>query len=74
MSAGSANAFGTASAMTVAAGATLNLGGFNNVIGSLAGNGLVTNNGSASATLGVGADNTSTSFGGVIQDGLGPLV
>ena len=40
-------------------GATLNLNGFSNIIGSLAGNGTVTNTGVA-ATLNVGGDGASS--------------
>jgi autotransporter-associated beta strand protein len=68
-------AFGTNSAVTVAnaASAVLDLNGFNTVIGSLAGagpNGSVT---LGSATLTIGTNNTSTTFGGVIS-GTGNLV
>ena len=50
----------------------LDLGGFNQEIGSLAGAGTVTNSGptaSAPAILTAGGDNTSTIFSGTIQDG-----
>lgn len=62
------NVFSANSAITVNAGSTLDLGGFNQAIGSLAGAGTVTN-GAANATLTAGGDNTSTTFDGVIQDG-----
>jgi autotransporter-associated beta strand protein len=53
-------------AVTVAAGATLDLFGFNATIGSLSGAGTVTNSTSSiSATLLTGLDNTSTTFDGV---------
>ena len=76
MQGGESNAFSPNSAVTVASGAVLVLGGFNQVIGSLAGAGTVTNNscinscgGGASATLTTGVDNTSTVFSGIIKDG-----
>ena len=67
---GATNALSGSSALTVAGGAFLDLGGFNQTIGSLAGSGTVTNSGGASpATLTEGGDNTSTLFSGIIQDG-----
>jgi fibronectin-binding autotransporter adhesin len=66
---GAANAFSQASALTVAGGATFDLGGFAQSIGSLAGAGLVTTEGTTgSDTLTVGSDNTSTSFSGLISN------
>ncbi len=50
---------------------TLDLNGFSNQIGSLAGTGTVTNDGLAGAVLTAGGDNTSTTFSGVLQDGNG---
>ena len=64
LQAGAANSFAQNSAFTVAAGATLNLAGFNQSIGSLAGAGNVT---LGSATLTTGNDSTSTIFSGVIS-------
>jgi outer membrane autotransporter protein len=64
LQAGAANAFAPGSAFTVASGATLNLAGFNQTIGSLAGAGSVT---LGSATLITGNDNTSTTFSGTIS-------
>ncbi len=69
---GATNTFSANSAVTVNAGSTLDIGSFNQTIGSLAGNGTVTNNGAltgSSAVLAVGNDNTSTVFSGVIHDG-----
>ncbi len=60
----SANAVPTGSDMTVATGATFNLNGFNQTLGSLAGAGTVTN---SSGTLTVGGDNASTTFSGSIN-------
>src|SRR6516225_4392019 len=62
--AGAANAFAPGSAFTVAAGAALDLNGFNQSIGSLAGAGSVT---VGAATLTTGSDNTSTTFSGTIS-------
>jgi T5SS/PEP-CTERM-associated repeat protein/autotransporter-associated beta strand protein len=61
---GIANALSTATAVTVASGATFNLNSFNQSIGSLAGAGSVT---LGSATLATGNDNTSTTFSGAIS-------
>ena len=71
LQAGSATAFSANSAFTV--NSQLDLNGFSNTIGSLAGNGIVTNNGGASATLAVGNDNTNTAFSGSLQDGTSTL-
>ncbi|MBY9045578.1 autotransporter-associated beta strand repeat-containing protein, partial [Pseudomonas fluorescens] len=63
LQAGSTSAFGNNSAMTVLGGAVLDLGGFSNAVGSLAGAGTVTNSGGA-AVLTAGGDNSSTVFSG----------
>ena len=52
----------------MASGATLDLGGFNQAIGSLAGAGVVTNSGGSLAVLTEGGNNASTEFSGVIKD------
>jgi fibronectin-binding autotransporter adhesin len=75
LQAGSTSAFGSNSAVTLAnvAGATLNLNGFNNSIGSLAGGGAAGGNvflGAANMTA--GGNNTSTSYAGTIS-GAGAL-
>ena len=72
LQAGSTTALSVLSAFTV--NATLNLNGFSAAIGSLAGSGIVTNNGASAATLTVGGENTSTIFSGVLQNGTGALV
>jgi autotransporter-associated beta strand protein len=64
LQAGATNAFAPSSAFTVAGGATLNLAGFNQSIGSLAGAGNVA---LGAATLTTGNDNTSTTFSGTIS-------
>ncbi|MBK7653683.1 MAG: autotransporter-associated beta strand repeat-containing protein [Flammeovirgaceae bacterium] len=48
---------------------TLDLNGYSETVGSLAGSGTVTSNAGATMTLTAGGDNTSTSFSGVIQNG-----
>jgi uncharacterized protein with beta-barrel porin domain len=64
------NVFGATSAITVNSGGSVDIHGFNQQIGSLTGNGTVTNNGVGSpATLTTGADNTSTTFAGLLTDG-----
>ncbi|WP_375311652.1 autotransporter domain-containing protein [Bradyrhizobium sp. A5] len=73
LQAGSTSAFGNNSAMTVLGGAVLDLGGFSNAVGSLAGAGTVTNSGGAAAVLAAGGDNSSTVFSGTIQDGAGAM-
>jgi fibronectin-binding autotransporter adhesin len=65
--AGSTTGFSPSSAFTV--NSVLDLNGFSNSVGSLAGTGSVTNTGGTTATLTAGADNTSTTFSGVLQDG-----
>jgi len=69
LQAGAASTFSPASAFAIVSGATLDLHGFSQTIGSLAGAGNVN---LGSATLTTGNDNTSTTFSGVIagQGGL----
>jgi len=62
LQAGAADVFGNNSAMTVASGAILDLAGFDQAIGSLAGAGNVL---LGAAALTAGGDNTSTTFSGV---------
>src|SRR5262249_45622045 len=66
LQAGVANAFSPLSAFTVASGATLDLNGFEQNIGSVAGAGAVT---LGAARLFIGSDNTSTTFSGTISGG-----
>lgn len=67
---GAADAFSAASAAMVNGSGTLDLGGYDQAIGSLAGNGRVTNNGNSGiATLTVGGDGSSTTFSGSLEDG-----
>ncbi|MBS0346675.1 MAG: DUF4347 domain-containing protein [Proteobacteria bacterium] len=63
LSTGAANVIADTSAVSVASGATLTLGG-NEIVGSLAGAGAVA---LGASTLTTGADNTSTSVSGVIS-------
>ncbi len=69
--AGSITAFSSDSAFTVTG--TLDLNGFSNAVASLAGAGIVTNNGGAAAILVAGGFNTSTTFSGILQDGSATL-
>src|SRR6516165_8482867 len=70
LQAGAVNAFSSASAFTVASGATLDLAGFDQTIGSLAGAGNVT---LGAATLTTNGDGSDTTFSGTIS-GSGGLV
>ena len=74
--AGAANAFSASSAVSLAnvSGAILDLNGFNQSIGSLSGGGSTGGNVTlGSASLTVGADNSSTTFGGGVS-GSGNLI
>ena len=64
LKAGAANSLPSGSAVTVATGAVLDLGGFNQTIGSLAGAGNVT---LGAGTLTEGGDNSSTTYSGVLS-------
>jgi autotransporter-associated beta strand protein len=68
LAAGAANAFSAASATSVLGGGTLDLGGFNQTVSSLAGGGTVTNTAANNnpTLTNVGASST---FSGVIEDG-----
>ena len=72
---GIANAIGSSSAVTLNATSTLDLNGFSDAIGSLAGGGgtKVTSGVSGAAALTTGADNASTTYSGVIQNGSGTV-
>src|ERR1700676_4835144 len=69
LQAGSTTAFSPNSAFTVSS--VLDLNGNSNTVGSLAGNGTVTNNNNESApvTLTAGGDNSNTTFSGTLTDG-----
>ncbi|OYW77350.1 MAG: hypothetical protein B7Z37_04705 [Verrucomicrobia bacterium 12-59-8] len=74
---GVANAIPSSSAVIVNAGAALDIKGFADSVGSLAGDtstsgGMITNSGAA-ATLTTGNDNTSTTFAGVITNAASAL-
>jgi outer membrane autotransporter protein len=64
LQAGAVNAFSSASAFTLASGAILDLAGFNQTIGSLAGAGSVT---LGAATLTTNGDGSDTTFSGTIS-------
>jgi autotransporter-associated beta strand protein len=68
LQAGSTQAFGIGSAVTVSSGTLLDLNGYNNTIGSLAGAaGDVNNSSSTAATLTIGGSATTT-FSGIIEN------
>ena len=69
--AGSTTGLSSASAHTITAPGILRTNGHSSAIGSLAGNGFVDNSNAASATLTVGGLGTSTTFTGIISDGIG---
>jgi fibronectin-binding autotransporter adhesin len=69
--AGGPSAFGVNSAVSVSAGATLSVNGNSMTYGSLAGAGTLNNNANPAVTLIVGTDNTSTTFSGLLTDGIG---
>jgi autotransporter-associated beta strand protein len=68
---GATNAFSPNSAYTVSNGATLNLGGFTQIIGSLAGAGSVTTSGLSGGDTLLMANNNNTTFSGIISDATG---
>jgi len=70
---GATNAVPSGSAVTVAGGATFDLSGFSDVVGSLAGAGTVTSGAAGGVTLTAGGDNSSTTFSSVIQNGSGTV-
>lgn len=63
------NRFSALSAHVIGPDGILRLNGFSNAIGSLAGSGIVQNNTVTAVTLTAGANNTSTTFSGVLQNG-----
>ncbi len=67
---GIANAFSASGRINMAAGTTLDLGGFSQTVAGLSGNGTVTSTGLSSAVL-TQSSALSTVFSGVISDGLG---
>ena len=71
LAAGATGALSGNSAVTVDSGGILSLIGTTNEIGSLAGAGVVDNGSAVNAALTAGGDNTSTTFSGNINDGIG---
>ncbi len=61
------------SAVTVAAGATVDLAGTSETMGALSGAGTVTSSLAGLSTLTVGGGNTNGTFSGIIQNGAGTL-
>jgi len=75
LQAGGADYLSSISTYAIGSGCTLDLGGNSQSIGSLSGAGIVTDSTSGTnVTLTTGGDNTSTTFGGVIQNGSGASV
>ena len=70
---GATNTVPSGSAVTVSGGATFDLHGFSDAIGSLAGAGTVTSGAAGAVTLTAGANNGSTTFSGIIQNGSGTV-
>jgi len=70
---GATNAVPSGSAVTVSGGATFDLRGFSDAIGSLAGAGTVTSGAAGAVTLTAGGNNSSTTFSGVMQNGSGTV-
>lgn len=66
---GGVNALSANSTTTVTANSILDLNGFDQAIGALAGAGTVTNGGASAVTLTANGNNSSTIFSGVIEDG-----
>lgn len=66
---GGANALSASSTTTVTANSILDLNGFDQAIGALAGAGTVGNSGASAATLTANGNNSSTVFSGVIENG-----
>src|SRR3989442_871814 len=70
---GATNTVPSGSAVTVSGGATFDLHGFSDAIGSLAGAGTVTSGAAGAVTLTAGANNGSTTFPGISQNGSGTV-
>jgi len=68
---GSLTRIADASPLVINSGATFDMAGFSETVGSLSGAGTVTNSGTTGATLTVGGNSSSTTFSGVIQNGSG---
>jgi autotransporter-associated beta strand protein len=68
---GAANAGSQSSAYTLNDGTRLDLNGFSTTLGSVTGTGTVFNSMQTTANLSVGANNSSTTFSGLLTDSLG---
>lgn len=68
------NDFNPNSLHTIGGSGILRLNNSSQIIGSLAGSGIVENSGSGTDTLTTGGDNTSTIFSGILQDGASGLL
>ncbi|MBZ0090878.1 MAG: filamentous hemagglutinin N-terminal domain-containing protein, partial [Sulfuricellaceae bacterium] len=70
---GADNRIADTSALTVASGATFNLNGFDDTVGSIAGGGTVTSGAAGAVTLTAGGNGSTTLFSGTLQNGSGTL-
>ena len=66
---GAAERISNASALIVTIGANFDLAGFSETVGSIAGEGTISSTAAGNPILTAGGDNTSTTFGGLIQNG-----
>lgn len=71
LAAGATNVFGSAPALTVASGATVDFGGFSQTLNTVAGTGTLA---LGSGTLSIGSTNASSTFGGTITGATGGIV
>ena len=66
---GRANGLSSVSSIIFSSGTSLDIAGYSQSLGSLSGAGTITSSGSGTLTITIGADNSSTSFSGVIEKG-----
>ncbi len=71
LEAGTINAFGNLSSVSMTGGSELDLNGYNQTLGSLAGAGTVEDANANSSTLTSGGNNGTTTFNGSLQNGVG---
>jgi fibronectin-binding autotransporter adhesin len=66
---GRANGLSSVSSIIFTSGTSLDINGYSQSLGSLSGAGTITSSSSGTLTITIGADNSSTSFSGVIEKG-----
>jgi fibronectin-binding autotransporter adhesin len=66
---GRANGLSSVSSIIFSSNTSLDIAGYSQSLGSLSGAGTITSSGSGTLTITIGADNSSTSFSGVIEKG-----